>query len=128
MKNLKCSSGNKKLGFKAQVYQVGYMDYLVEVEGLDINPLSFSQFGPAASTASDIARFPYKYIRYDGYSVLAVCADNEKQVYTAGSLKAACEMAMSRNNSPYSILYIVVKPDGSRLTVNEQNKYLASIN
>jgi len=62
------------------------------------------------------------------YKVLAITGKSERLTYCAINKKAACEMAMSRNRSPYAILYIVVEPNGNRITISNQRKYLNLLN
>ena len=48
----------------------------------------------------------------------------EKIVYVAMTKKTACEMAMSRNRSPYNTMYIVGLSNGERIAIADQIKYL----
>ncbi|MDX1336183.1 MAG: hypothetical protein R3312_10390 [Gammaproteobacteria bacterium] len=57
------------------------------------------------------------------WQVMAISSSKEVPVYLAEDCLAACEMAMTRNVRPYSILYIVEAPDGSRMSIREQGAY-----
>ena len=61
------------------------------------------------------------------YTVFVVGKKTELPTYLAEDLAEACQFAMTNNKPPYNVLYIVEKPDGSRLSINDQRKYLEAM-
>ena len=61
------------------------------------------------------------------YQVLAIISSSEKLIFCAINKEAACEISNDKNKSTYTIIYIVVEPNGTRLTINEQRSYLDSL-
>lgn len=58
------------------------------------------------------------------FSVLQIGAHSEKLMYVAIDCEAACRMATIRNNKLGGLIFIVVKPDGSRMCISDQRKFL----
>jgi len=58
------------------------------------------------------------------FKVLAIIANHEREVLQSDTLQEACEKSLEKNKKTCGIIYIVERPDGTRLTIAEQKLYL----
>ncbi len=62
-------------------------------------------------------------------TILAITPTTEKPIYYALDLFTACVEAMKKNMPSMSqvVTYVIVRPNGKRMTINEQRKYLSFV-
>lgn len=60
----------------------------------------------------------------ESFKVLAIIANHEREVLQTDTQRKACETSLKKNKKTCGTVYIVERPDGSRMTINEQRMYL----
>jgi len=58
------------------------------------------------------------------FKVLAIIANHEREVLQSDTLQEACEASLKKNKKTCGTVYIVERPDETRLTIAEQKLYL----
>jgi len=58
------------------------------------------------------------------FKVLAITANHEREVLQSDTLQKACEISLKKNKKTCGTVYIVERPDETRLTIAEQKLYL----